>query len=71
MIYRASNASVSHVDSVQEMFVHVFIINFIPIVTNLSDFFIVLLVNEQAIVDTDIFPLAKLILLNKYTIKSW
>lgn len=62
--------SVSHVDSVQEMFVHVFIINFIPIVTNLSDFFIVLLVNEQAIVDTDIFPLAKLILLNKYTIKS-
>lgn len=63
--------SVSHVDSVQEMFVHVFIINFIPIVTNLSDFFIVLLVNEQAIVDTDIFPLAKLILLNKYTIKSW
>lgn len=63
--------SVSHVDSVQEMFVHVFIINVIPIVTYLSDFFIVLLVNEQAIVDTDIFPLAKLILLNKYTIKSW
>lgn len=62
--------SVSHVDSVQEMFDHVFIINVIPIVTNLSDFFIVLLVNEQAIVDTDIFPLAKLILLNKYTIKS-
>lgn len=40
--------SVSHVDSVQEMFDHVFIINFIPILTCLSDFFIVLLVNKQA-----------------------
>lgn len=42
------NISVSHVDSVQEMFDHVFIINFIPILTCLSDFFIVLLVNKQA-----------------------
>lgn len=40
--------SVSHVDTVQEMFDHVFIINFIPILTCLSDFFIVLLVNKQA-----------------------